>query len=360
MIRTRFAPSPTGSIHIGNLRTAIYSYLIAKHNNGRFILRIEDTDQKRSENMYVDKIYDALNKLGIKFDESPKNPNKEYEPYIQSERVKSGIYMKYALQLIEQGDAYYCFCPDCHSDLERYKPEVNYGHIPENENYIGYNGHCRNLTKEEIEKNLRENKSFVIRQKIKRNKTVVYKDKIYGEISFNTNELEDQVLIKQDGYPTYNFANVIDDHLMGITHVVRGNEYLSSTPKYVLLYNSFNWEVPEFIHLSLIFTRNQFGEEKKMSKRDDCASFESMIENGYLPEAILNYIALLGYGVEGENEVFSLKELVDNFNFEKIGKSTKIIFDKEKLDWFNYQYMIKLNQDDYIRYCKQYCEYHFC
>lgn len=351
MIRTRFAPSPTGMIHIGNLRTAIYSYLIAKHENGKFILRIEDTDKHRSKDIYINKIYDALNSLNLMFDESPQNPNNEYAPYIQSERVDSGIYMKYALQLIEQGNAYYCFCPEAKTDLDTYKDECNY------KTGIGYNKHCRNLSKDEIDKNLKEGKPFVIRQKMPENEIVSYYDEVYGNITFNTNDLDDQVLIKQDGYPTYNFANVIDDHFMNITHIVRGNEYLSSTPKYILLYNAFKWSLPRLIHLPLIYIIDSNGNEQKLSKRFNCASYEGLIEQGYISDAILNYIVTLGWGISSNQEIYSLDELVKIFEIKDIGKAHRVIFDNDKLDWFNHKYIVNLNDDEFIEYCKKYCNY---
>lgn len=351
MIRTRFAPSPTGMIHIGNIRTALYAYLIAKHNNGQFILRIEDTDTIRSNNIYIDKIYEALNVLNLQCDESPQNPNEKYAPYIQSERVKLDIYMKYALQLIEQGDAYYCFCTECKTDLDTYKKECNYNVGS------GYNGHCRNLSKNEIEKNLKENKPYVIRQKIPKNKIISFHDEVYGDIKFNSNDLDDQVLIKQNGYPTYNFANVIDDNLMNITHVIRGNEYLSSTPKYILLYDAFNWSIPCFIHLPLIYIIDSEGKEQKLSKRFNNSSFENLIEQGYLPEAIINYIVKLGWGVSNNQEIFSLKELINVFNIENINKSHKVIFDNNKLDWINYNHINNLQENDFIKYCEKYCNY---
>jgi glutamyl-tRNA synthetase len=351
MIRTRFAPSPTGMIHIGNIRTALYSYLIAKHNNGQFILRIEDTDKARSNDIYTQKIYAALEMLNLQCDESPINPNEKYGSYIQSERVKSGIYMKYAQQLVEQGDAYYCFCPEAKTDLDTYKEECNYT------TGLGYNGHCRNLSKDEIEKNLQDGKSFVIRQKMPDNQIINYYDEVYGNITFNSNDLDDQVLIKQDGYPTYNFANVVDDHLMDITHVIRGNEYLSSTPKYILLYNAFKWSLPSFIHLPLIYIIDSEGKEQKLSKRFNCASFEGLIEQGYLPEAIINYIVKLGWGTSNNQEIFSLNELIEKFDVKNINKSHKVIFDNDKLDWLNHKYIVDLNNDDFIEYCKKYCNY---
>lgn len=353
-VRTRFAPSPTGKIHIGNLRTALFSYLIAKHNHGDFILRIEDTDQKRSDYKYESLIYKALNKTKLFWDEGP-DININNIPYRQSER--KDIYIKYAKQLIKQGDAYYCFCPDCHSDLERYKPEINYGHKEDNDNFFGYNGHCRNLSKEEIEENLKNNKPYVIRQKLPLNKDIEYNDKIYGKIKINTSVLDDQVLIKQDGFPTYNFANVIDDHLMNITHVIRGNEYINSTPKYILLYQAFGWDIPEFIHLPLINIIDENGKEHKLSKRFGSSSLEDLLEEGYLPEAIINYIVFLGWNPKNGREIFNLKELIYYFDLNGINKASKVIFDKKKLDWFNKKYIEKMNQDDFIEYCKKLCSY---
>jgi glutamyl-tRNA synthetase len=259
--------------------------------------------------------------------------------------------MKYALQLIEQGDAYYCFCPECKTDLDTYKKECNYNVGS------GYNGHCRNLSKDEIEKNLKENKPFVIRQKIPKNKIISFHDEVYGDIKFNSNDLDDQVLIKQNGYPTYNFANVIDDNLMNITHVIRGNEYLSSTPKYILLYEAFNWSIPCFIHLPLIYIIDSEGKEQKLSKRFNNSSFENLIEQGYLPEAIINYIVKLGWGVSNNQEIFSLKELINVFNIENINKSHKVIFDNNKLDWINYNHINNLQENDFIKYCEKYCNY---
>lgn len=337
-IKTRFAPSPTGYIHIGNLRTALFSYLIAKHNQGKFILRIEDTDKERSNEKYEQYIFNALNLLGLNWDEGP---------YKQSNRKE--IYIKYAKQLIEQGDAYYCFCPDCHSDIDRYKPEMNWGHKEDNDNFLGYNGHCRNLSKEEIEENLKNNKPYCIRQKLPFNKDITYNDEIYGKITINTKDLDDQVLIKHDGYPTYNFANVIDDHLMGITHIVRGNEYINSTPKYILLYNAFNWFIPTFVHLPLISIRDRIGKHK-LSKRDNCSSFDNLIQDGYLPEAILNYIVLLGWNPKNNKEIFSLSELIDIFDIKNINKS-EVIFDKNKLSWFNKQYFKNMSNEQFKQIC---------
>ena len=347
MVRTRFAPSPTGYIHVGNLRTAIYSYLIAKRNNGKFILRIEDTDQSRSDNKFLEYIYNSLKFLGLEYDEGP-NKEGEFGPYIQSERI--GLYKDFAEYLVKIGKAYYCFCPEAKTDLDTYKEECNY------KVGIGYNGHCRELSKEEIEKNLKEGKPYVIRQKMPKDEIVEYTDEVYGNISFSTNELDDQVLIKSDGYPTYNFANVIDDHLMNITHIIRGNEYLSSTPKYVLLYKAFNWEIPKFVHLPLIFIKDEEGKEQKLSKRFGCSSFDNLIKEGYLKEAIINYVVMLGWNSKTNQELYTLKELENIFEIKDIGKSTKVLFDKTKLDWFNHQYILKLSNEEFIKYCKDYCE----
>ena len=347
-IRTRFAPSPTGYMHIGNLRTALYSYLVAKSQKGEFILRIEDTDQNRYVDGAVEIIYNTLNKAKLNWDEGP-DIGGNFAPYIQSERVKSNIYMKYALELINNGSAYYCFCPDCHSDLERYKPEVNYGHNERSNTFIGYNGHCRNLSKEEIEENLKNKKPFVIRQKLDKNIDVTFEDLVFGNITINTNELDDQVLIKQDGYPTYNFANVVDDHLMNITHVVRGCEYLSSTPKYNLLYKAFGWKIPKYVHLPLIMRQNEKGEVEKLSKRNGSVSFEDFIKNGYLTEAIINYIGLLGWSPKSNNEFFTFEDFVKQFSIKGINKSPSI-FDENKLKWLNGKHIRKMSKENFANY----------
>lgn len=342
-IRTRFAPSPTGYMHIGNLRTALFSYLIAKSNNGKFILRIEDTDKKREITESINTIYSTLKQSNLLWDEGPDKGN--YGPYIQSDRVKQGIYLKYAKQLIEQGDAYYCFCPEAKTDLDTFKEDCNYTVG------LGYNGHCRNLSEKEIKENLNQNKPYVIRQKMPKNKIITYYDEIYGNITFNSNDLDDQVLIKQDGYPTYNFANVIDDHLMNITHIVRGNEYLSSTPKYILLYQSFNWDIPKFIHLPLINGKDENGNISKLSKRHGAVSFEELIKNGYLPDAIINYIAFLGWNPKNNEEIFNLNNLINIFSIDNLNKSSAI-FDYNKLDWYNSYYIKQMNMTDFINYGK--------
>lgn len=337
-----------GFIHLGNLRTALYSYLIAKHFNGQFILRIEDTDRNRSKKEYEDNIFNGLKILGLNWDEGP-DIGGLYGPYKQSERKE--IYIKYAKQLVEQGDAYYCFCKDCHSDLERYMTDVvHYGLKEGTTDTVGYDGHCRHLSKEEIEQNLKDGKPYVIRQKIPNNIDIHYNDMVYGEIEFNSSILDDQVLIKQDGFPTYNFANVIDDHLMKITHIVRGNEYLSSTPKYILLYKAFGWDIPAFIHLPLI-TKKYDNEIKKLSKRDNDSNFNDLLEEGYLPEAIINYIMFLGWNSKTNNEIFSLNELIKIFNIKHLHKNTTVQFDKEKLNWFNKYYISNLTEDKFKELC---------
>ena len=327
MIRTRFAPSPTGYMHIGNLRTALYEYLIAKANNGKFILRIEDTDQGRLVEGATDVIYKTLEIAGIKHDEGP-DIGGEYGPYIQSERKNN--YLDYAKELVEKGEAYYCFC-----DKERLDS------LKDGEGIAKYDRHCLSLSKEEIEEKLKDNTPFVIRQKIKEGKTT-FVDEVYGEITVDNEELEDQILIKSDGLPTYNFANVIDDHLMEITHVVRGSEYLSSTPKYNLLYDAFGWNIPTYIHLPPVM-KNQ---SEKLSKRNGDASFQDLIEKGYLPEAIVNYIALLGWSPSTNQEIFTLDELIKNFDVKGISKSPAI-FDIVKLTWLNGEYLKKMDFDKF-------------
>lgn len=345
MIRTRFAPSPTGYMHIGNLRTALYEFLIAKNQGGQFVLRIEDTDQNRLVEGSVDVIYNTLRIAGLNHDEGP-DIGGEYGPYIQSQRMDS--YMEYALQLVEQGKAYYCFCTK-----ERLESELVVDMTEEdaskNKTIIkSYDRHCMNLSKEEIEENLKNNVPFVIRQLIPEGETT-FSDEVYGDITVLNKEIEDQILIKSDKMPTYNFANVIDDHLMNITHVVRGSEYLSSTPKYNLLYDAFCWEIPTYVHLPLIL--NQNGE--KLSKRKGDASFEDLIAEGFLPEAIINYIALLGWAPNDNNEFFSLEELIKCFNPKNISKSPSA-FDKTKLTWLNSEYLKKMDSDVFFELAKPY------
>lgn len=325
-IRTRFAPSPTGRMHVGNLRSALYEFLIAKHAGGDFMLRIEDTDQERFVEGAVDIIYDTLAKAGITHDEGP-DKDGGYGPYVQSERMKTGIYMKYARELIEKGEAYYCFCDK--ERLSTLKTEV-----VEGKEIMIYDKHCLHLGKEEVEKNLAEGKPFVIRQNIPMEGTTTFHDELYGDITVENAELDDMILIKSDGYPTYNFANVVDDHTMNITNVVRGNEYLSSSPKYQRLYDAFGWKSPVYIHLPLITDENH----KKLSKRSGHSSFEDLLEQGFLPEAVVNYIALLGWSPEDNREIFSLDELIKEFDYHRINKSPSV-FDYMKLKWMNGEYI---------------------
>ena len=305
-VRTRFAPSPTGFMHVGNLRTALYEYLVAKSMGGTFVLRIEDTDQERYVEGAVDVIYKTLKTAGLTHDEGP-DIGGDYGPYVQSER--KDMYLPYAEQLIREGKAYRCFCTK--ERLEKIQSENIGG---------GYDRHCRDLPEDEIQRLLDAGTPYVIRQKMPIDGTTTFTDAVFGEISVDNSELQDQILIKQDGYPTYNFANVIDDHTMGITHVVRGSEYLSSTPKYNLLYEAFGWEIPTYIHLPLINGRNEDGTVSKLSKRHGSTGFEDLIRDGYLPEAIINYIALLGWCPKDNREVFTLAELCEAFDVSGISK----------------------------------------
>jgi glutamyl-tRNA synthetase len=330
-IRTRFAPSPTGRMHVGNLRTALYAYLIAKHEGGDFLLRIEDTDQERYVEGAVDIIYRTLEKTGLVHDEGP-DKDGGCGPYVQSERRAAGIYMDYAKQLVEKGEAYYCFCDK--ERLESLKQTVAGKEISV------YDKHCLHLSKEEVEEKLNAGLPYVIRQNNPTEGTTTFVDEIYGDITVDNSELDDMILIKSDGYPTYNFANVVDDHLMGITHVVRGNEYLSSSPKYNRLYEAFGWEVPVYVHCPLITDE----EHHKLSKRSGHSSFEDLIEQGFLTEAVVNFVALLGWSPEGNQEIFSLEELVKAFDYRHMAKSPSV-FDYTKLKWMNGEY-IKAMDDD--------------
>lgn len=323
-VRTRFAPSPTGYMHVGNLRTALYAYLIAKANDGTFILRIEDTDQNRYIEGATDVIYGTLKEAGLNWDEGP-DVGGPVGPYVQSERM--GIYMDYAKELIEKGAAYYCFCDK--EQLEEQKAlQKASGMVPK------YDGRCRDLTKEEVEANLKAGKPYVIRQKMPQTGTTSFEDEIFGTITVENETLDDLILIKGDGMPTYNFANVVDDHLMGITHVVRGNEYLSSTPKYNLLYEAFGWDIPKYVHCPPIM-KNQ---TEKLSKRNGDASYQDLIAKGYLKEAIINYIALLGWSPKGDREIYDLKGLLEEFDIGGISKSPAI-FDIQKLNYINGEYI---------------------
>lgn len=333
-VRTRFAPSPTGRMHVGNLRTALYAYLIAKHEGGDFILRIEDTDQVREVEGAVDIIYRTLEKTGLKHDEGP-DKDGGVGPYIQSERQRAGIYMKYAKELVDKGEAYYCFC-----DEERLAGLVT---EVEGKTISRYDKHCLHLSKEEVEANLAAGKPFVIRQNNPLEGTTTFSDELYGDITVPNEELDDMILIKSDGFPTYNFANVVDDHLMNITHVVRGNEYLSSSPKYNRLYEAFGWEVPTYIHCPLITDESH----KKLSKRSGHSSFEDLLEQGFLTETIVNFVALLGWSPEDNNEIFSLDELVKVFNYKNMSKSPAVL-DMTKLKWMNGEYIKAMDDERFF------------
>lgn len=332
-VRTRFAPSPTGRMHVGNLRTALYAYLVAKHKGGDFILRIEDTDQERYVEGAVDIIYRTLQKTGLIHDEGP-DKDGGCGPYVQSERQAQGIYLKYAKELIDKGEAYYCFCDK--ERLEGLKKVVAGKEI-----HV-YDKHCLHLSKEEVEEKLAAGVPYVIRQNNPTEGTTTFEDEIYGDITVDNAELDDMILIKSDGYPTYNFANVVDDHLMGITHVVRGNEYLSSSPKYNRLYEAFGWEVPIYIHCPLITDENH----QKLSKRCGHSSFEDLVEQGFLTEAIVNFVALLGWSPADNQEIMTLEELVEKFDYHHMNKSPAV-FDYTKLKWMNGEYIKKMDFDKF-------------
>ncbi len=341
-IRTRFAPSPTGRMHVGNLRTALYAYLIAKHEDGDFLLRIEDTDQERYVEGAVDIIYRTLEKTGLIHDEGP-DKDKGFGPYVQSERNAEGLYLKYAKELIEKGQAYYCFCDK--DRLESLKTSV--GGI----DIVVYDKHCATLSKEEVQAKLDAGTPYVIRINMPTEGNTTFVDEIYGEISVANEELDDLILIKSDGFPTYNFANVVDDHLQGITHVVRGNEYLSSAPKYNRIYHAFDWEVPTYVHCPLITNE----EHKKLSKRSGHSSYEDLIDQGFLTEAVINFVALLGWSPSDNREIFSLDELIAAFDYKNISKSPAV-FDMVKLKWMNGEYLKALSFEDFYPLAKPYIE----
>ncbi len=342
-IRTRFAPSPTGRMHVGNLRTALYAYLIAKHEGGDFILRVEDTDQERFVEGALEIIYRTLEKTGLVHDEGP-DKDGGYGPYVQSERNDSGLYLKYAKQLVEQGDAYYCFCDK--ERLASLKTSVSEG---SDTDIIVYDKHCLGISKEEIESNFAEGKPWVIRLNVPNEGTTAFHDEIYGDITVPNEELDDMILIKSDGFPTYNFANVIDDHLMEITHVVRGNEYLSSAPKYNRLYEAFGWEVPVYVHCPLITDETH----KKLSKRCGHSSYEDLIEQGFVSEAVVNFVALLGWSPADTREIFSLEELVEAFDYHHMNKSPSV-FDTVKLKWMNGEYLKAMDFDRFYEMAEPY------
>ncbi len=341
-IRTRFAPSPTGRMHVGNLRTALYAYLITKHEGGDFLLRIEDTDQERILEGAVEIIYRTLEKTGLIHDEGP-DKDGGVGPYVQSERQASGIYLEYAKQLVEKGEAYYCFCTQ--ERLDTLKSNV------EGMEIMSYDKHCLPLAKEQVEANLAAGMPYVIRQNNPTEGTTTFEDEIYGAISVDNAELDDMVLMKSDGYPTYNFANVVDDHLMGITHVVRGNEYLSSSPKYNRLYHAFGWDVPTYVHCPLITNE----EHKKLSKRSGHSSYEDLLDQGFITEAIVNYVSLLGWSPEDNQEIFSLQQLIEQFNYKNISKSPAV-FDMTKLRWMNGEYIKAMEAEPFFEMAKPYIQ----
>ncbi|MGI6325999.1 MAG: glutamate--tRNA ligase [Saccharofermentanales bacterium] len=331
-VRTRFAPSPTGFMHVGNLRTALYEYLIAKSAGGSFVLRIEDTDQDRLVDGAIDIIYRTLRQVGLVHDEGP-DIGGPYGPYVQSQRL--ALYQSFAQELVQRGHAYFCFCS--RERLESLKNQA------ENSGFSGYDRHCRNLPAEELERLLASGIPYVVRQKMPLTGSTTFTDAVFGSITVENNELEDQVLLKSDGFPTYNFANVVDDHTMAITHVVRGSEYLSSVPKYNLLYEAFGWEIPTYVHLPLIVGQDG----RKLSKRHGSTSFDDLVAEGYLPEAIINYIAMLGWCPADNREIFSLSELCRNFDITGISKSPSV-FDYDKLSWFNAGYLRRMQPADFL------------
>ncbi len=340
-IRTRYAPSPTGKMHVGNLRSALYEFLIAKHEGGDFMLRIEDTDQERFVEGATEIIYRTLERVGLRHDEGPDRDG-GFGPYVQSERMKTGIYMKYAKELIEKGEAYYCFCDK--ERLDSLKTEV-----VEGKEITIYDKHCLSLSREEVEANLAAGKPFVVRQNNPREGTTTFHDELYGDITVENAELDDMILIKSDGYPTYNFANVVDDHTMNITHVVRGNEYLSSSPKYARLYGAFGWEPPKYVHLPLVTDENH----KKLAKRGGSTSFEDLMEQGFLAEAVVNFIALLGWSPEDNREIFTLEELIEAFDYHRISKSPAV-YDIVKLRWMNGEYIKAMDFDAFYGMAEPY------
>ena len=340
MVVTRFAPSPTGFMHVGNLRTALYAYLIARANGGKFILRIEDTDQERFVDGAIELIYKTLKDAGIEYDEGP-DIGGPSAPYVQSQRKE--IYKKYAEMLVEKGGAYYCFCTK--ERLENLKNE---------EGAFEYDRHCRNLSKEEVEKKLKNGVSYVIRQKMPTEGETCFDDLVFGHVSVKNQELQDIILLKSDGLPTYNFAHVVDDHLMGVTHVVRGSEYIASSPKHVLLYDAFGWERPKYVHLPLLMGKNEDGSFSKLSKRHGAVSFQDLTDEGYLPQAIINYIAFLGWkSKQTTEEFFSLDELKKLFKIEEINKSPSV-FDYEKLNWFNKAYISNMPFEEFKTLAQKY------
>lgn len=348
MVRLRFAPSPTGYLHIGGLRTALYNYLYAKQQGGKFVLRIEDTDRTRYVEGAIENLIHELKWAGLSIDEGVCLDNEkisevgEKGPYIQSERVKKDIYNKYATELIEKGYAYYCFCSKERLDEIKNQQKAD-GKIPR------YDGLCKGISLEDAKKRIENGESYVIRLKLPENRDIVFNDLIKGKITINTNDMDDQVLIKADGFPTYHFAVVVDDHLMNITHIVRGDEWISSTPKHLFLYEAFGWEKPTFVHLPTVLNKSG----KKLSKRNDDASVEDFRLKGYLPKALINYLALVGWSPESNEEILSLDEMTAQFSFDRVSKSGGV-FDVDKLDWVNAQYIRKMEVSELAKLVKPY------
>lgn len=340
-VRTRFAPSPTGYMHIGNLRTALFEYLIAKHEGGDFILRIEDTDQERKVEGAVDIIYDTMREVGLLHDEGP-DIGGNFGPYVQSERLP--MYKEYADQLVELGGAHYCFCSE--DEVENQRKEAELINKP-----FKYDDPCKHIPLAEAKQRIANGEKYVVRQTIKHEGATYFDDEVYGRIEVDNDILDESVLLKSDGYPTYNFANIIDDHQMEISHVVRGNEYLSSTPKYNLVYESYGWEKPIYVHVPPVMK----DEHHKLSKRNGDASFQDLVKKGYLPEAILNYIALLGWSPETEQEIYTLEELIQVFDIKRISKSPAI-FDIDKLTWMNGMYLRAMSVEDFHKLALPYYE----
>ncbi|MEG0328965.1 MAG: glutamate--tRNA ligase [Longicatena sp.] len=340
-VRTRFAPSPTGYMHIGNLRTALFEYLIAKHENGDFILRIEDTDQERLVEGAVDIIYETMNQVGLHHDEGP-DIGGDFGPYVQSERLS--MYQAYADELVDLGGAHYCFCGE--EEIERQRHEAESLGIS-----FKYDDPCKHIAKEEAKARIANGEKYVVRQSIQHDGETHFDDEVYGRIEVDNSILDESVLLKSDGFPTYNFANIIDDHQMEITHVVRGNEYLSSTPKYNLIYQSYGWDIPTYVHVPPVMK----DEQHKLSKRNGDASFQDLTKKGYLPEAILNYIALLGWAPETEQEIYTLEELIKVFDIKRISKSPAI-FDIDKLTWMNGMYLRAMSVEEFYHLAKPYIE----
>lgn len=334
MVRTRIAPSPTGEYHVGHIRTCLYNYALAKKNGGSFILRIEDTDRERLVEGAIERIISVIEDYGLSYDEGPKK-NGDFGPYVQSERLD--IYKKYAQELIEKGDAYYCFCTK--ERLESLRDTQR----KEGMSVTKYDKHCSYLSKEEVEKKLIENTPYVIRLKVPENEILEYTDLVFGKISVNSNDIDDQILIKSDGFPTYHFAVVVDDHLMQVSHILRGNDWIPSTPKHILLYRAFGWEMPQTAHLPNL---KELGTTKKLSKRYGPVSARDFLDKGYLPEALLNFLMFLGWNPGGEKEIYSLDEFINEFSIEKVHKTDLVAFDRKKLDWYNAYYINNMSVEN--------------